>query len=145
MLYSPTCQHALRALIHLAERKSRRPALVRAIAEAEGVPPQFLSKILYDLRKKGLVDSKKGPGGGYFLARDPATILLTEVVTAVDGVIDPGRICVLGLDECSEDNSCALHDLWARFRDRFAGAIASLSLADLARMRTRKRARTVAS
>jgi len=141
MIYTPTCQHALRALTHLAGRPDRRPALVRDIAEAEDVPHQFLSKILHDLRKKGFVQSKKGPGGGYFLAKPPADILVTDVVHAVDGTADLSKICVLGLDHCTDTDSCALHDLWTRFRDRFVTAMTPLTLHDLARTRARKRAR----
>lgn len=141
MIFSSTCQHALRALIYLSVHQARWPVLVREIAQEEGIPRPFLSKILHDLNKRGLVASSKGPGGGYSLAHDPKDIRLSDVVQAVDGVSDLDSTCVLGLDECRDDAPCALHDFWKTFRIQYAGAMDGLTLKDAAVMLTRKRSK----
>ena len=98
MIHSPTCQHALRALIYLAEKNSPGPVLVREIADKSRVPRQSLAKILHALRNKGLVRSTKGPGGGYRLARAGESMRVVEVIEAVDGHVELRKACVLGLD-----------------------------------------------
>ena len=132
MIHSPTCQHALRALIYLAEKNSSRPVLVREIADAAGVPRQSLAKILHALRNKGLVKSTKGPGGGYQLARPGEMMRVVEVIEAVDGHIELRKACVLGLDECTDYASCALHNVWKAFRENYYSTISSMTLHDAA-------------
>lgn len=132
MIHSPTCQHALRALIYLAHKDSPRPVLVREIADAAAVPRQSLAKILHSLRNKGLVKSTKGPGGGYQLARTGRQTTVIEVIEAVDGPIELGRNCILGLDKCTDDAPCALHDYWRRFREQYFSTISDMTLEDAA-------------
>ena len=121
--------------------QARWPVLVREIAEEEGIPRPFLSKILHDLNKRGLVVSSKGPGGGYSLARDPKEIHLSDVVQAVDGAMDLNNTCVLGLDECRDDAPCALHDFWKAFRLQYSASMDGLTLKDAASTLSRKRAK----
>jgi len=128
MIHSPTCQHALRALIYLASKNSDRPVLVREIADAALVPKQSLAKILHGLRNKGLVKSTKGPGGGYQLARAGSEMTIVEVIEAVDGPIDLARSCILGLDECHDDAGCALHDYWKLFRGQYFSTVSLMTL-----------------
>ena len=130
MIHSPTCGHALRALIYLAEKDDGRPVLIREIADAAGVPRQSLAKLLQSLRNQGLVRSTKGPGGGYRLARPAGEMGVAEVIEAVDGHIDLRESCVLGLDECSDVARCALHDAWMVFREKYDATIAGMSLLD---------------
>ena len=138
MIHSPTCQHALRALVYLAERNSPRPVLVREIADATGVPRQSLAKILHALRKRGLVRSTKGPGGGYQLARPGDAMRVVEVIEAVDGHIELRKKCVLGLDQCTDFAPCALHDVWKVFRENYYATISSMTLQDAAEALKRK-------
>ncbi len=128
MIHSPTCQHALRALIYLASKNTTRPILVREIADAAQVPKQSLAKILHGLRNKGLVKSTKGPGGGYQLARPGGEMKIIEVIEAVDGPIDLAKSCILGLDECHDDASCALHEYWKLFRGQYFSTISLMTL-----------------
>jgi Rrf2 family protein len=141
MIFSSTCQHALRALIYLSVHQARWPVLVREIAEEEGIPRPFLSKILHDLNKRGLVVSSKGPGGGYSLAHEPREIRLSDVVHAVDGAVDLDATCVLGLDLCRDDAPCALHDFWKSFRVQYTASMDGLTLKDAATMLSRKRSK----
>ncbi len=128
MIHSPTCQHALRALIYLASKNTTKPVLVREIAEAAKVPKQSLAKILYGLRKKGLVKSTKGPGGGYQLARPGGRMTILEVIEAVDGPVDYSRDCILGLDRCDDEAGCALHEYWKLFRGQYYSTIFQMTL-----------------
>jgi len=139
MIHSPTCQHALRALIYLAHKNSSRPVLVREVAEAADVPRQSLAKILHGLRNKGLVKSTKGPGGGYQLARPGTDMMVIEVIVAMDGPINLNQHCILGLDVCSDNESCALHDYWTMFREQYFSTISSMTLAQAAASLERKR------
>jgi len=138
MIHSQTCQHALRALIYLAGHERQGPVLVRRIAEATDVPRQTLSKILHGLSGKGLVRSRKGPGGGFELARPGSDLTLMDVIVAVDGPIDLARSCVLGLASCSDDAPCAMHDYWKLFREQYFSTIAVMSLEDAAKTVERK-------
>ena len=119
MFFSPTCQYAIRALINLASSTSKGPVLVRTIAEEEGIPQQFLSKILHTLSKQGILVSTKGPGGGYQLANPPKEISVFEIVKAIDGPIDIDNVCILGLDECSDVQSCPMHSHWIQFKNYY--------------------------
>ncbi|MFQ5608581.1 MAG: RrF2 family transcriptional regulator [Candidatus Zixiibacteriota bacterium] len=139
MIFSPTCQYALRALIYLATHEKAGPVLGRTIAESETIPRQFLSKILHSLRNSGLVTSTMGPGGGYELARPARSIAVREVVAAIDGPLTLDETCVLGLDECSDKNSCALHDQWKVFRERLEKSISSLTLEQASATLVKKR------
>ncbi|HEU4363889.1 MAG TPA: Rrf2 family transcriptional regulator [Candidatus Krumholzibacteria bacterium] len=139
MIHSPTCQHALRALIYLAEKDAPGPVLVREIADAAGVPRQSLAKILHGLRNKGLVRSTKGPGGGYQLARSGAMMHVMDVIEAIDGRVELDKSCILGLDVCTETASCALHDVWKLFRENYVATISTMTLRDAAEALRRKR------
>ena len=139
MIFSPTCQYALRALIYIATHENAGPILGRAIAESEDIPRQFLSKILHSLRNSGLVESTMGPGGGYELSKPARDITLREVVAAIDGPHVFSDTCVLGLDECNDRNSCALHDQWKQFKERLQKSISTLTLEQAAATLVKKR------
>jgi Rrf2 family protein len=139
MIHSPTCQHALRALIYLAEKDAPGPVLVREIADAAGVPRQSLAKILHGLRNQGLVRSTKGPGGGYQLARPGDLLRVVDVIEAVDGRVELDKSCILGLDRCTDQASCALHDVWKLFRENYHATITAMTLRDAAQALRRKR------
>lgn len=86
MLYSHACGYALRALVALATEGEGRLMGTKEIAQREGIPAPFITKILHDLARRKLVRSVKGPGGGFQLAKAPHQIPLYEVVNAVDGL-----------------------------------------------------------
>ena len=126
MLFSQSCKYAIRALIHLAHSR-QTPCLSRDIAHNIDVPEHFLAKILQDLARHRLLDSFKGRGGGFQLARRPDQIAIMDIVEAVDG---PGlkNDCVLGLPECSGESPCPLHHWWGRQRDQLLDVFESQTL-----------------
>lgn len=78
-------EYAIKALVRLALADGAGPVSARDIVAFTGVPPKFLEQVMHDLRRAGLVESQRGKGGGYILARDPATISFADVVDLVEG------------------------------------------------------------
>jgi Rrf2 family transcriptional regulator, iron-sulfur cluster assembly transcription factor len=130
MFYSATTEYAVRALAHLATLPPGERMLARDLAEATGVPRQFLGKILHKLARLGLLESAKGRGGGFRYLRDPARIQLSEVVQAVEGK-DLLSLCLVGLPTCDHQQLCPVHDQWVQIRDRMQARLHALSMADL--------------
>ena len=138
MLFSPSVQHALRALRYLASQEAPGPVLARDIAAAEGIPKPYLSKILYRLRLRGLVKSTKGPGGGYELAVPAHAVRVSQVLEVFDDRADLGTPCVLGGASCDEYDPCPLHGRWERLQTQYFTDIASVSLDEIAHRTGRK-------
>ncbi|NKB70648.1 MAG: Rrf2 family transcriptional regulator [Candidatus Latescibacteria bacterium] len=131
MLFSQPSKYALRALLHLAQ-KGPEPHLSREIARALDVPEPFLAKILQNLVRHKLLQSFKGRGGGFKLAKPAKRISLLAVVQAVEGP-DFGHNCLLGLPECSETNPCPLHDHWSTHKARLFDMLENQTLAQALR------------
>ncbi len=130
MIYSATTEYAIRALAHMATLPEGQRILARDLAEATGVPRQFLGKILHRLARAGLLESAKGRGGGFRFSRPAQAISLAEVVQSVEGK-DIMRLCVLGLDQCNDQQPCPMHDQWKQFRDRLGDRVHSLTFLQL--------------
>lgn len=106
--------YACRALLSLAlHQPSPGPTSVRDIAERTGIPQPYLEQILLALKGAGLVRSKRGVGGGYVLARPPAEIRLSEILSAVDGPISLGDFGEPHQDgSCDHEGQCVLFAIW---------------------------------
>ena len=139
MLYSKTCEHAIRALAYLAARPLGQLCLVDEIAEAEDMPRPFTSKILRDLVRAGVLTSSRGPGGGYAMARDPEEVSLLEIMQIIDGADRVDR-CAVGLDLCNEYAPCPLHDKFQPLRVAIRAYLEGTTLAEMAGGLKRKRA-----
>ena len=139
MLYSKTCEHAIRALSYLASRSSGDLCLVDEIAEAEDLPRPFTSKILRDLVRAGVLTSSRGPGGGYALARDPDDVSLLEIQQIVDSTDHLNR-CAVGLELCNDEAPCPLHDEFKPLRQSIRVYLEETTLAQMAGALRRKRA-----
>jgi Rrf2 family protein len=108
-MFSKTCEYAIRAMIFIAQ-KSRNGARVGIKQIAKGIdsPEHFIAKILQELSRKGLLQSLKGPNGGFFLDEDALQCSLADIVRVVDGdKLFTG--CGLGLKQCSESHPCPIH------------------------------------
>jgi Rrf2 family protein len=124
--------YAIRATLDLA----RSPGILRKsreIGEAMAVPASFLPQILAQLVKAGIASSTAGPRGGYGLQRDPATLSLLDVVTAVDGEVGETP-CVLRGGPCHWEDRCAVHVPWARAKQAMMDELAATSFADLVQL-----------
>ncbi len=130
MIYSATTEYALRALAHMATLEDGERILARDLAAATNIPRQFLGKILHRLARLDLLDSAKGRGGGFRFAQAASDILVSDVVRAVEGG-DLTKQCVLGLDECNDQQPCPMHDEWVKFRHALMERVYSMSVSDL--------------
>ncbi len=132
MTLSRTSRYALRAAAYLAESiEEDRPATVNDIASALDVPRNYLSKILHQLAKRGVLTSTRGPSGGFRLSAAPDEIKLIEIVEPVE----PGftqRECLLGRPSCSDDTPCSAHEHWSELNDAVTRFLEETTLADLA-------------
>ncbi|HEY4682948.1 MAG TPA: Rrf2 family transcriptional regulator [Candidatus Acidoferrales bacterium] len=97
-----------------------------------------MGKILQELVRKGLLASRRGPGGGFRLARRPQLITLRDIVAAVDG-LDHFLECAVGLERCADDAPCPLHHTWKGLRGRILSYLETTSVAEMARAVARKK------
>lgn len=134
MRLSATDVYALQALGFLAHRHGTGWVGSEAIADATGIAKPYLSRVLATLVGSEILSSKKGAGGGYALAREPAEIHLCEVMRAIDGPVAPLSCVSLNWHEaCMVEDRChARGAVWTRVRDAVLAALSDVSLADLA-------------
>jgi len=135
MRVSTRGDYASRALLSLALHGEGAPTSVREIAERTALPQPYLEQILLALKGAGLVRSKRGVGGGYVLARDPASISLSEIVRAVDGPISAGDFGEPHTDgACDHEGQCVLLAIWAASGAHMRQFLESFSLAQITEM-----------
>ncbi|MBJ31981.1 MAG: transcriptional regulator [Acidimicrobiaceae bacterium] len=136
MKVSTRGDYASRALLSLAlHGDDQTPRSVRDVADRTGLPQPYLEQILLALKGAGLVRSKRGVGGGYVLAREPSSILLSQIVAAVDGPIvagDFGDPHTGGA--CDHEGQCVLLSIWAGVGEHMQAYLDSFTLADIAEM-----------
>lgn len=137
MLFSRPCEYAIHAMTYMAGA-SKGVARAEEIAEAEEIPFPILSKVLQDLARKGLLDSRRGPGGGFRLSRSPELITLRDIVAAMDDLNEFQR-CVTGLPNCADDTPCPLHETWKTMRAELMHSFATTTLVDMAKAASRKK------
>lgn len=136
MRVSTRGDYACRALLSLALRIDEPgPTSVRDIAERTALPQPYLEQILLALKGAGLVRSKRGVGGGYVLARDPADIRLSEILSAVDGPITLGDFGEPHADgACDHEGQCVLLSIWKAAGDVMRAHLDGYTLASIVEM-----------
>ncbi len=122
--------YAVRAMVALARLPERAYAGAAKVAQDIGAPPNYLSKLLKTLARQGLVESQKGLGGGFRLARDPKSIALLDVVEPIEHV-SRWSGCILGRPECSDVAPCAIHTRWKAVRDAYLHMLRRTTVAEL--------------
>jgi Rrf2 family protein len=137
MIYSTTCMYAIHAVCRLAAIAPTGYARVQEICADSDLPPYFVSKILRDLVRAGLLKSAKGRNGGFGLARRPEKIRLIQIVEAIDG-IQAYRQCVVGLGRCDDRQPCPQHDSFKPIRQRIVGYLNETTIRDMAEALVRK-------
>jgi Rrf2 family protein len=130
-MFSKKCEYAFRALIFIAQKsKDGYRVGIKEIAKGIGAPEYFIAKILHELTKKNLVQSLKGPTGGFYLDKYSLRNSLADVVKAIDGdKIFSG--CGLGLDYCSEVKPCPVHYEFKKVRQEIYKMLQGAKLGDL--------------
>lgn len=128
---SAKTDYAIRATIELASAGSDGSLTAHAIADAQRIPLRFLLNILADLRRVGLVDSRRGPSGGWWLSRPADAITIADVIRAVDGPltevpgVQPGRAT-------DYSSAASVNDLWLVVRTGIRNILEQITVADLA-------------
>lgn len=139
-MLSLTCEYALRAMIYLAIHESEWPIPGKLIAQQAGIPPKYLSKVLGDLARGGLLTATRGKSGGFQLAQSAEEISLQEVLMPFERN-DPRR-CPFGNDRCSDDDPCMAHEGWKQVQETYRQFLQRTSLYDVAAKEDRGQTKT---
>lgn len=132
-MFSKACKYAIRALIYLASKaETPENTGLREIAAEIDSPVAFTAKIMQILSKQNLVNSAKGPHGGFFLDPAASEIKLIQVVKAIDGTHSITG-CGLGLSSCSEEHPCPIHHEFATIRNALANLLEEQTIQQLAK------------
>lgn len=146
-MLSKKSKYGLKALLALAEETGRGPVLISELADRQRLPKKFLEAILLELKRHGLLQSKKGKGGGYFLGRDPSQITLGQVIRVLDGPLAPipcvSQTAYMKCEECLDEQACGIRLAMKEVRDATAHILDNTSLTALnAQVARRRRARS---
>jgi Rrf2 family protein len=130
---SKRTQYGLRALYALARNYGRGPVLISQLSEEEAIPRKFLEQILLGLKASGLVESKKGKGGGYALVRPPEQITVAQVIRVMEGPLAPlpcaSETRFRKCDECVDIETCGTRIVMRQVRDAMAEILDATTLA----------------
>lgn len=123
-MISQKAKYAFKALFHLADQPNGASVQIEEIAKAAGVPRKFLEHILLDLKKKGIVASRRGRSGGYILLKAPSEMTIGNILRAVDGPIAPlpciSRTAYRRCADCRDEKTCIVRRLFA---DTYAASL----------------------
>lgn len=122
-------RYAVTAMLDLALHYDQGAVTLADIAKRQGISLSYLEQLFAKLRRNGLVDSVRGPGGGYNLASDPSEISVADIVLAINENIDARRCG--GKANCDGDERCLTHELWESLSNRISDFLSGISLADL--------------
>lgn len=135
MMISKKTKYALKALYHLAGQPNSQPVLISDLAKAENIPKKFLEFILLSLRKGGILQSRIGKGGGYYLALAPAKVTLGNVLRILEGDLAPVQ-CLsetnyARCEECDDEATCGIRLVMVDVNKALAQVLDNLTLADM--------------
>lgn len=134
-MLSKKAQYSILALVKLAREYNNGPLLISNISKSEKIPRKFLETILFDLKQLGVLASKKGKGGGYFLIKNPHEISLADIIRHVDGAIALIP-CVTfkyyqPCQHCKDEVTCGIRSVVKEVRDETVNILKNISLADI--------------
>lgn len=136
-MLSKRSKYAIKALLALADHQRGEPVRIADLANEEQIPPKFLELILLGLKNQGILQSRKGKGGGYLLARDPADIYLGQIVRMFDGPLAPvpcaSQTAYVACADCPDEAVCGVHLAMKAVRDATAKVLDGTSIASLRR------------
>ncbi|MEW6652694.1 MAG: Rrf2 family transcriptional regulator [Bacteroidota bacterium] len=129
VIFSKACELGLQAVLFLST-KGEEVFNAAEVSRELKVPKEFVSKVLQILTVSGIVGSRKGKKGGFYLNKRPAEIKLIDIVEAIDG-LDIFKTCVLGFPGCSHETPCPVHDKWGKLREEAYQMLSEETLEDL--------------
>ncbi|HTS21818.1 MAG TPA: Fe-S cluster assembly transcriptional regulator IscR [Casimicrobiaceae bacterium] len=127
---------AVTAMIDVAMHNGDGPVTLAGVAERQKISLSYLEQLFGKLRRAGLVDSVRGPGGGYNLARPAQAVSVADIITAVDEPIDATQCG--GKENCRDDRRCMTHELWASLNVHIFSFLSSVTLEQLVRQQDKK-------
>jgi Rrf2 family protein len=134
-MLSKKAKYALKALLTMADEYGKGPLLISNIAGRDGIPRKFLELILLELKNQGILQSKKGKGGGYSLNRPASSIMVGHIVRLIDGPLAPlpcvSKTAYRRCDECQDERTCGIRIVMREVREATARILDSTSLADI--------------
>lgn len=122
---------AVTAMLDVALHGGGGPVTLAAIAGRQKISLSYLEQLFCKLRRRGLVESVRGPGGGYQLGRAPEAVAIADIILAVDEPIDATQC--RGRENCHDDRRCMTHELWAGLNAQILAYLRSVSLGELVR------------
>ena len=136
-MISKKTKYAIIALVRLAREYEKGPILIRDIAEEENIPKKFLETILRDLKNNGILASKKGKGGGYYLKKDPSEVNMAQIMRIFDGPI-AFIPCVTYVyyepcEECKDERTCGIRSVFKEVRDESVRLLKAATLTEIIR------------
>ncbi|MBU5614700.1 RrF2 family transcriptional regulator [Geomonas azotofigens] len=134
-MISKKTKYGLKALIYLARQYEQGPILIADLARDENIPKKFLESILLALKNSGILQSRKGKGGGYYLGRSPRQITMGQAIRVMEGPLAPVQ-CVsetayAKCTECGNENTCGIRLVMKDVRDAIAKIVDHTTLADV--------------
>ena len=133
-MLSKKTKYGLKALSYLAKQEQNVPVLISEISNSENISKKFLESILLTLKKTGILSSKKGKGGGYYLLKSPSEIKLSTVIRALEGPIAMLPCVSLNYyercEDCKSEERCSLNILMAEVRDSTLKILENKTLED---------------
>jgi Rrf2 family transcriptional regulator, cysteine metabolism repressor len=133
MRLSTKGEYASRAMLELSLHHADGALHIREISAAQEIPERFLEQILLLLKRAGYLRSRKGPKGGYLLAKHPSLISVAEVIRVMDGPLAPiDCVSVTAHEPCARESHCGLKGLWKEVRDAVAEILERTTFEDLA-------------
>lgn len=134
-MLSKKCQYALHALLYMVEHEESDRLTIHEIAERKNIPKKFLENILINLKNAGILGSKKGKFGGYYLKRKPAEVSVLEVIRLIDGAVAMLPCVSLNFYQscgrCENEATCSINRLFSAVRDETLKILSGSSLSDL--------------
>lgn len=130
VIFSKKCEIGLQTVLFLATEGKNELFNAKQVSDKVKQPKEFVSKVLQTLTSSGIIGSKKGKNGGFFLARSASKVRLIEIVEAIDG-LEMFNNCVLGFPGCSSEEPCPVHDKWGKLRDDAYKMLSEETLEDI--------------
>lgn len=129
VLFSKKCEIGLQSVLYLSTEQEGDLFNAHQVSDKVKQPKEFVSKVLQILTASGIVGSKKGKNGGFFLAKPASKIRLIEIIEAIDGR-EVFEKCVLGFPDCSSESPCPVHNTWGKIRDEAHNMLMNETLQD---------------
>jgi len=134
-MISKKTKYAIKALLHLAKNYGEGPTLIGHLSETEKIPKKFLEAILLDLKKQGILGSKMGAGGGYYLIKKPNEVMMSQILRSTDGPIALIPCVSLNFyercDDCIDEASCGIRDVMIDVRKATLKILSATTLEDI--------------